>query len=31
MRGILGQVFGVTPDAIDLTYPSTPSAPQKER
>jgi len=23
MRGILGQAFGVPPDAIDLTYPST--------
>jgi len=22
MRGILGQAFGVTPDAIDPTYPS---------
>ena len=24
MRGILGQAFGVPPDTIDLTYPSTP-------
>ena len=23
MRGILGQALGVSPDAIDLTYPST--------
>ncbi len=23
MRGILSQAFGVPPDAIDLTYPST--------
>ena len=23
MRGIVGQAFGVPPDAIDLTYPST--------
>ena len=23
MRGILGQAFGVPPDAIDLTYPPT--------
>ena len=23
MRGILGQAFGVPPDTIDLTYPST--------
>lgn len=25
MRGILGQALGVPQDAIDLTYPSTPS------
>jgi hypothetical protein len=23
MRGILGQAFGIPPDTIDLTYPST--------
>jgi hypothetical protein len=23
LRGILGQAFGITPDTIDLTYPST--------
>jgi len=35
MRGILGQAFGVPPDAIDLTYPSTsetyPSTSEQER
>ncbi len=36
MRGILGQAFGVPPDAIDLTDPSTsqeddPSTSQEER
>ena len=31
MRGILGQALGVPQDAIDLAYPSTPSAPEKER
>ena len=31
MRGILGQALGVPEDAIDLAYPSTPSAPEKER
>jgi len=25
MRGILGQALGVAEDAIDLTYPSTPT------
>jgi hypothetical protein len=25
MRGILGQALGVPEDAIDLTYPSTPT------
>ena len=23
MRGILGQTFGISPDAVDLIYPST--------
>jgi hypothetical protein len=23
LRGILGQAFGIPPDTIDLTYPST--------
>jgi hypothetical protein len=31
MRSILGQALGVPQDAIDLAYPSTPSAPEKER
>jgi hypothetical protein len=31
MRGILGQALGVPEDAIDLTYPPAPSAPEKER
>jgi hypothetical protein len=31
MRGILGQALGVPQDTIDLAYPSTPSAPEKER
>jgi len=30
MRGILGQAFGVPQDAIDLTYPSTPSGEEGE-
>jgi hypothetical protein len=33
MRGILGQALGVSPDAIDLTYPpvSDDTASEKER
>jgi len=31
MRGILGQALAVPQDTIDLAYPSTPSAPEKER
>jgi len=31
MRGILGQALGVPQDTVDLAYPSTPSAPEKER
>jgi len=31
MRGILGQALGVPQDAIDLTYPATPSTSQQER
>ena len=27
MRAILGEALGVSPDAIDLTYPSDPPAP----
>jgi hypothetical protein len=30
MRGILGQALGVPQDAIDLTYPSTPSGEEGE-
>jgi hypothetical protein len=30
MRGILGQALGVPEDAIDLTYPSTPSGEEGE-